>query len=74
VQVIDDGPGIPPENLARVFDRFFTFRPAEQRAQRHTGLGLVIVKTIVQAYGGTATAGNREDARGAVFEVKLPVA
>jgi two-component system sensor histidine kinase ChvG len=74
VQVIDDGPGIPPENLSRVFDRFFTFRPAEQRAQRHTGLGLVIVKTIVQAYGGTATAANRDDGHGAAFEVTLPVA
>jgi two-component system sensor histidine kinase ChvG len=73
VQVVDDGPGIPPENLSRVFDRFFTFRPSEQRAQQHTGLGLVIVKTIVQAYGGSVTAANRDGASGAIFEVRLPV-
>ncbi|HKR64328.1 MAG TPA: ATP-binding protein [Thermoanaerobaculia bacterium] len=73
VRVVDDGPGIPPENVSRVFDRFFTFRPSEQRAQQHTGLGLVIAKTIVQAYGGSVTAANRDDASGAVFEVKLPV-
>lgn len=74
VQVLDRGPGIPPENLPRVFDRFFTFRPAEQRAQQHTGLGLVLVKTIVQAYGGTVSAQNRDDGTGAMFEVRLPVA
>ena len=69
VRVRDYGPGIADENLARIFDRFFTYRPAEQR--RHTGLGLSIVKTIVEAYGGAVTAANDPEG-GAVFEVRLP--
>jgi two-component system, OmpR family, sensor histidine kinase ChvG len=69
VRVRDRGPGIPEENLARLFDRFFTYRPAEQR--RHTGLGLAIVKTIVEAYGGSVSASNDPDG-GALFEVRLP--
>lgn len=69
VRVRDRGPGIPEENLSRLFDRFFTYRPAEQR--RHTGLGLSIVKTIVEAYGGTVSASNDPDG-GALFEVRLP--
>ena len=61
-----------PDSLAcfsRLFDRFFTYRPAEQR--RHTGLGLSIVKTIVEAYGGTVSASNDPNG-GALFEVRLP--
>ena len=69
VRVRDYGPGIADENLARIFDRFFTYRPAEQR--RHTGLGLSIAKTIVEAYGGAVTAANDPEG-GAVFEVRLP--
>jgi two-component system sensor histidine kinase ChvG len=69
VRVRDRGPGIPEENLGRLFDRFFTYRPAEQR--RHTGLGLSIVKTIVEAYGGSVSASNDPDG-GALFEVRLP--
>jgi two-component system sensor histidine kinase ChvG len=69
VRVRDRGPGIPEENLARLFDRFFTYRPAEHR--RHTGLGLSIVKTIVEAYGGSVSASNDPDG-GAMFEVRLP--
>jgi two-component system sensor histidine kinase ChvG len=68
-RVIDNGPGIPEANLARIFDRFFTHRPDTSRAG-HTGLGLAIVKAIVDAYGGTITVANGE--RGAVFTVRLP--
>lgn len=72
VRVQDEGPGIPDENLARIFDRFFTYRPDEQKRQRHTGLGLSIVKAIVEGYGGTVTAAS-EEGGGAVFEVRLPL-
>lgn len=68
-RVADHGPGIPEANLPRIFDRFFTHRPDTSRAG-HTGLGLAIVKAIVDAYGGSITAGNGE--RGAVFTVRLP--
>ena len=71
VRVRDEGPGIPAENLGRIFDRFFTYRPDEQKRLRHTGLGLSIVKAIVEGYGGTVTAANHEGG-GAEFEVRLP--
>ena len=70
VSVADSGFGIPPENMSRIFDRFFTWRP-EETSGRHAGLGLAIVRAIVTAYGGTVTAANRLDG-GAVFEVRLP--
>jgi two-component system sensor histidine kinase ChvG len=71
VRVRDEGPGIQQENIERIFDRFFTYRPDEQKRQRHTGLGLSIVKTIVEGYGGVVSATNAEGG-GAVFEVRLP--
>jgi two-component system sensor histidine kinase ChvG len=71
VRVRDEGPGIQAENIDRIFDRFFTYRPDGQRQQRHTGLGLSIVKAIVEGYGGAVTAVNAPDG-GAVFEVRLP--
>jgi two-component system sensor histidine kinase ChvG len=71
VRVTDEGPGILDENLGRIFDRFFTYRPDHPPTHRHTGLGLSIVKAIVEGYGGTVTAANREGG-GAVFEVRLP--
>lgn len=70
VSVADRGFGIPPENMSRIFDRFFTWRP-EETSGRHAGLGLAIVRAIVTAYGGTVTAANRPDG-GAVFEVRIP--
>jgi two-component system sensor histidine kinase ChvG len=73
VRVRDEGPGMPEENISRIFDRFFTYRPEEHRRQRHTGLGLSIVKTIVEGYGGSVGAMNAEGG-GAVFEVRLPAA
>lgn len=73
LRVEDDGPGIPEAHLARVFDRFFSYRPDEPHARNgHTGLGLAIVKAIVEGYGGTVTAGNRPEG-GARFEVRLPL-
>ena len=72
VRVEDEGPGIPPEHLSRIFDRFFTYRPAAAAgAPRHSGLGLSIVRTIVEGYGGSISAANRK-AGGAVFTVMLP--
>ncbi len=68
-RVRDEGPGIAEANLGRIFDRFFTHRPANARGA-HSGLGLAIVKTIVEAYGGSVSAANGE--RGAVFQVRLP--
>lgn len=70
VTVSDRGPGIPEAHLARVFDRFFSYRPDSDRRE-HVGLGLAIAKTIVNGYGGTISARNRHGG-GAEFEVRLP--
>ena len=72
--IADQGPGIPPEHLARVFDRFFSYRPDDPLARRdHAGLGLAIVKAIVEAYGGSVSAANGAGG-GAVFTIRLPLA
>jgi two-component system sensor histidine kinase ChvG len=72
VVVSDEGPGIPPEHLNRIFDRFFTYRPESPGARReHAGLGLAIARAILEGYGGTITAAN-PPAGGARFEVRLP--
>jgi two-component system sensor histidine kinase ChvG len=69
VGVLDRGPGIPDGHLARVFDRFFSYRPGGARRE-HIGLGLAIAKTIVEGHGGTITGANRAEG-GAVFDVRL---
>jgi two-component system sensor histidine kinase ChvG len=75
VAVSDGGPGIHPEHLERVFDRFFSFRPASGPAARdgHAGLGLAIARSIVEGCGGSLRAANRPGG-GARFEVELPLA
>jgi signal transduction histidine kinase len=70
--VEDQGPGIPVEDLRRVFERFYRVDPSRARPGG-TGLGLAIVKHLVELHGGTVTAGNRRDG-GAVFTVSLPAA
>jgi two-component system sensor histidine kinase ChvG len=70
LRVSDDGPGIPPEHRDRIFDRFFSFRPGEKKGT-HAGLGLSIVKAIVESHGGTVVV-DAMPAGGAVFEVRLP--
>jgi len=78
VRVEDDGPGIPPENLETVFERFYTSRPKGAAFGGNSGLGLSIVRQIVEAHGGRVWAANRtaDDGRvlGACFEVSLPAA
>jgi two-component system phosphate regulon sensor histidine kinase PhoR len=71
VQVEDDGPGIPPEALERVFERFYRVDKARSREQGGTGLGLSIVKHIVQSHGGRVWA-RGELGRGAAFHFTLP--
>ncbi len=71
--VQDDGPGIPPESLDRVFERFYRVDKARSRDQGGTGLGLSIVKHIVQAHGGEVRC-ESEPGKGATFFFTLPVA
>jgi len=69
VSVRDTGPGVPPEQLSLIFDRFYKVDAARKAAGGGSGLGLSIVKAIVERHGGRITA--RNDG-GAVFEIVLP--
>jgi len=73
ISVKDDGPGLPPEALERVFERFYRVDKARSREQGGTGLGLSIVKHIVQGHGGRVWA-KSEPGDGATFFFTLPVA
>ena len=78
IAVEDDGPGIPPDNLETVFERFYTSRPKGAAFGGNSGLGLSIARQIVAAQGGTIHADNRIGADGQVagarFTVVLPEA
>jgi two-component system phosphate regulon sensor histidine kinase PhoR len=71
VSVADDGPGIPPDSLNRVFERFYRVDRARSRDNGGTGLGLAIVKHIVQAHGGEVWV-KSEMQKGANFHFTLP--
>ncbi len=69
IVVRDTGPGIPPDHLPLIFDRFYKADAARKAAGGGSGLGLSIVKAIVERHGGTISARNEN---GAVFEITLP--
>ena len=84
IAVEDEGPGIPPENLERIFERFYTDRPQENFGQ-NSGLGLNISRQIAVAHGGGLWAENRpvdagvpeakdRSSGGARFVIRLPAA
>jgi two-component system sensor histidine kinase ChvG len=82
----DDGPGIDPDKLEKVFERFYTYRPTETTSRgNNSGLGLSITREIVKAHGGNIWAENRRpersdngvvdgQRRGARFVVQIPAA
>jgi signal transduction histidine kinase len=72
LQVEDDGPGLPPQALQRVFDRFYRLDRGRSRAHGGSGLGLAIVRHVAEEHGGRAWAENRADRSGARFSVTLP--
>jgi len=69
--VADTGPGIPPEHLARVFDRFYRAESARTREGGGTGIGLAIARGLARAQDGELDAVTARDG-GAVFRLKLP--
>lgn len=73
ITVRDDGPGIPAEACARIFERFYRGDKARSREQGGTGLGLAIVKHVVQAHGGEVRV-ESELGKGAAFIFTLPTA
>jgi PAS domain S-box-containing protein len=68
--VSDGGPGLPDEGIGRVFDLFYRADDARRRAQG-AGIGLFVVRALVESAGGTAWAGNRSDG-GAEFGIRIP--
>lgn len=77
VEVLDEGPGIPPENLESIFERFYTQRPKGAAFGGNSGLGLSIARQVVEAHRGRIWAENVEgeekgSVRGARFVVLLP--
>jgi two-component system phosphate regulon sensor histidine kinase PhoR len=71
IKVSDTGPGIPPESLSRVFERFYRVDKARSREVGGTGLGLAIVKHLALAHGGEAYVASEVGA-GSEFSIKLP--
>lgn len=72
VSVIDEGPGLSPEDLIHVFDRFYRSKKTSNTV-KGTGLGLFLCKAIIEAHGGRIMVENREDMSGAVFTFSLPI-
>jgi len=72
IRVFDDGTGVPAEILPRVFERFVRADKARSRADGSSGLGLSIVKAIVEAHGGSIIA-SRLEPKGTEFRVRLPI-
>ncbi|WP_439501450.1 stimulus-sensing domain-containing protein [Aminobacter ciceronei] len=77
ITVEDNGPGIRAENIDRIFERFYTDRPASEAFGQNSGLGLSISRQIVEAHGGTLTAENITgtkpgELKGARFIVAFP--
>jgi two-component system sensor histidine kinase KdpD len=72
LQVLDEGSGIPPAELERIFDKFYRAEKGDQ-VRAGTGLGLAISRGFIEALQGTVTAANRTDRDGAVFTIRLPV-
>jgi signal transduction histidine kinase len=73
VRVTDNGIGIPPEDLGRVFDLFSQVGSHAKRADGGLGIGLSLVRSLVEVHGGTVEAQSEGAGRGSTFTVRLPI-
>ncbi|HSS12555.1 MAG TPA: ATP-binding protein, partial [Rhizomicrobium sp.] len=77
VTIEDEGPGIPPENLESIFERFYTTERPGDHFGRNSGLGLSIARQIIEGAGGRIYAENRDpdgkQGAGARLVVELPL-
>jgi signal transduction histidine kinase/ligand-binding sensor domain-containing protein/AraC-like DNA-binding protein len=71
ISVSDTGPGIPDDQLAHIFDRFYQADTSHDTPKKGTGIGLSLVKELVEIHHGTVMAGNREGG-GTTFTIRLP--
>ena len=74
ITVGDTGCGIAPDFMPHVFERFRQAEDVNERAHRGLGLGLAIVRHLVELHGGTVTAASEGEGKGATFVVRLPLA
>jgi two-component system sensor histidine kinase KdpD len=72
LQILDEGNGIPPDELEHIFDKFYRAQKGDQ-VRAGTGLGLAISRGFVEAMHGTITAANRTDRTGAAFTIRVPI-
>ena len=73
LEISDEGPGIPEDDLERIFDKFYRVQKGD-RVRAGTGLGLAISRGFIEIMDGIITAANRSDRSGAVFTIRLPAA
>ena len=70
MNIIDEGEGFKEKDTEKVFKRFYSNRP--NKFGQHSGLGLNIVKNLVELHKATIVASNRNDKKGANMEIKFP--
>ncbi len=73
IDICDQGPGIPPEEREKVFDMFYSLRRGDLKRPEGSGLGLAICRGLIGAHGGSVTAHDGHDGRGACLRVRLPL-
>ena len=71
INVRDEGTGFEEKNLDKIFDRFYSYRPEDTKG-KHSGLGLNIVKNIIESHKGTIKAYNLPENNGAVIDIQIP--
>ena len=74
IRVLDTGVGLAPEALSQIFELFAQASPARDRARVGLGIGLALVKSLVELHGGTVSADSPGPGRGCEFVVRLPAA
>lgn len=74
VDIEDEGPGIPPEHVAQIFERFYRIDPSRSREMGGTGLGLSLVKLAAEAHGGRVEILSNAPRPGSTFRLILQIA
>ena len=72
INIVDDGPGIPPDLLPGIFEIFANRNASRENSQHGLGIGLAVVKSIIEVHGGSVKAVSNPDIRGSRSEIRLP--